>query len=57
MTIDHLMIKVKSWPRAKAYYEAALKPLDYDLLLDEATWGGFTHAGQSSGRIYVKQGD
>lgn len=56
MTIDHIMIKVKDWPKAKAYYEQALKPLDYDLLVDGGTWGGFTQPNTFLGRIYVKQG-
>lgn len=56
MTIDHIMIKVKDWPKAKAYYEQALKPLGYDLLVDGGTWGGFTQPNTFLGRIYVKQG-
>ena len=50
------MIKVADWPRAKKYYEIALKPLGYELLLDGGSWGGFTQAEQTTGRIYVKQG-
>ena len=57
MTIDHLMIKVKDWPKAKAYYEVALRPIGYGLLVDGGSWGGFTLEGQSTGRIYVKQGE
>ena len=56
MAIDHLMIKVKDWPKAKAYYEQAFKPLGYELLLDGGTWGGFTNPDTNLGRIYVKQG-
>ena len=56
MTIDHLMLKVKDWPKAKAYYEAAFKPLGYEVLVDGGSWGGFTRPGESKGRIYVKQG-
>lgn len=50
------MVKVKDWSRSKAYYEAAFKPLGYELLLDKGSWGGFTQPGQTTGRIYVKQG-
>ncbi|CAL8462738.1 g2271 [Coccomyxa elongata] len=54
MPIDHLMIKVKDWPRAKAYYTAALKPLGYKPVADWGTGGGFGVAEQL-GNIYVKQ--
>ena len=56
MTIDHIMIKVKDWPKAKAYYEQALTPLGYELLTDGGTWGGFARAKAYVGRIYIKQG-
>ena len=36
MTIDHLMIKVTSWKRAKAYYSSALEPLGFAVVAD---WG------------------
>ena len=57
MAIDHLMIKVKDWKTAKAYYEAAFKPLGYELLIDGGVWGGFAVPGETKGRIYVKHGD
>ena len=56
MPIDHLMIKVKDWPKAKAYYTAALKPLGYEPVADWGTGGGFGVAEQL-GNIYVKQGE
>lgn len=56
MAIDHLMLKVKDWPKAKAYYSKALAPLGYELLVDGGSWGGFTVKGQTTGRIYVRQG-
>jgi catechol 2,3-dioxygenase-like lactoylglutathione lyase family enzyme len=34
MAIDHVTIKVKDLPRAKAFYQAALKPLDYAVVMD-----------------------
>jgi catechol 2,3-dioxygenase-like lactoylglutathione lyase family enzyme len=55
MPIDHLMLKVKDWAKAKAYYSTALKPLGYEPVADWGTGGGFGVAGQS-GNIYVKQG-
>ena len=36
MTIDHLMIKVASWSRAKEYYGSALGPLGFEVVAD---WG------------------
>ena len=56
MPIDHLMIKVKDWPKAKAYYTAALKPLGYEPVADWGTGGGFGVPDQL-GNIYVKQGE
>lgn len=55
MPIDHLMLKVKDWAKAKAYYSTALKPLGYEPVADWGTGGGFGVAGQP-GNIYVKQG-
>jgi catechol 2,3-dioxygenase-like lactoylglutathione lyase family enzyme len=37
MAIDHVTIKVKDLAKAKAFYEAALKPLDYAVVMD---WEG-----------------
>lgn len=54
--LDHVMLKVKDWPAAKAYYEAALKPLGYANVADGGTWGGFGVGTDTLGRIYVKQG-
>ena len=50
------MIKVKDWPKAKAYYETALKPLGYSNIVDGGTWGGFGVGTETAGRIFVKQG-
>jgi len=57
MAIDHIMIKVKSWKQALIFYSVALKPIGYELLLDNDTWGGFHVPGSFEGRIYVKQGE
>lgn len=56
MVLDHLMIKVKDWPKAKAYYEAAFKPLGYTNIMDGGTWGGFGVGTETAGRIFIKQG-
>lgn len=55
MPVDHLMLKVKDWPKAKAYYTTALKPLGYVPIADWGTGGGFGVPDQL-GNIYVKQG-
>lgn len=55
MVLDHLMIKVKDWPKAKAYYQAALKPLGYTNIMDGGTLGGFGVGTETAGRIFVKQ--
>lgn len=57
MAIDHIMIKVKSWKKALTFYSVALKPIGYELLLDNDKWGGFHVPGSFEGRIYVKQGE
>lgn len=54
--LDHIMLNVRDWPRARAYYSAVLEPLGYKLFLDNATWGGFHVPGEAYGNIYVKQG-
>lgn len=54
--LDHIQLKVRDWPRARAFYSAVLEPLGYTLFLDNATWGGFHVPGEAHGNIYVKQG-
>jgi catechol 2,3-dioxygenase-like lactoylglutathione lyase family enzyme len=56
MTLDHIMVKVKDWPKAKAYYTSALKPLGYTPIVDFGTGGGFGVPGEKMGNIYIKQG-
>lgn len=56
MGLDHVMLKVKDWPRAKEYYTSALKPLGYELIADWGNGGGFGVSTEKFGRIYVKQG-
>jgi len=57
MPIDHVMLKVKDWPKAKAYYTTVLKPLGYEPVADWGTGGGFGVPGTVLGNIYVKQGE
>ena len=54
--LDHIMIKVKDWKRAKAYYETTLKHLGYDLFWDSENAGGFQGPDAPHGRIYIRQG-
>ena len=56
MPIDHIMLKVSDWKRAKEYYVAAFAPLGYELILDNPKIGGFAVQGSYDGRIYVSQG-
>ena len=56
MPIDHIMLKVSDWKRAKEYYCAAFAPLGYELILDNPKIGGFAVQGSYDGRIYVSQG-
>ncbi|CAL5224284.1 g6950 [Coccomyxa viridis] len=53
--LDHIMIKVKDWKRAKAYYETTLKHLDYELFWDSDNAGGFQGSDAPHGRIYIRQ--
>ena len=54
--LDHVMVKVKDWKRAKAYHEATLKHLGYELFVDKETFGGFKGNGAPHGNIYISQG-
>lgn len=56
MGLDHVMLKVKDWQKAKRYYIAALKPLGYEPVADWGTGGGFGVPGDKIGYIFVKQG-
>lgn len=56
MGIDHVMLKVSDWPKAKEYYTGALKPLGYEPVVDWGTGGGFGVSGETRGNIYVVQG-
>lgn len=56
MALDHVMLKVKDWQRAKQYYKVALKPLGYEPVSDWGTGGGFGVPGEKRGNIFVSQG-
>ena len=58
MGLDHVMLKVKDWQKAKRYYTAALKPLGYEPVVDfgAAVGGGFAVPGEKAGNIYIVQG-
>ena len=53
MTIDHVMIKVSSWSRAKAYYTSALGPLKFAVVAD---WGKHIDYSFRSPGVYVWKG-
>ena len=54
--LDHVMIKVKDWPRAKAYYETTLPHIGYELFWSNEKSGGFQGPDAPHGRIYIVQG-
>ena len=56
MGLDHVMLKVKDWSRAKQYYTSALKPLGYEVIADWGNGGGFGVSAEKIGNIYVQQG-
>jgi catechol 2,3-dioxygenase-like lactoylglutathione lyase family enzyme len=39
--IDHIVVKVKSFAKSKAFYEAALKPLGYRVAMEFGEGAGF----------------
>ena len=56
MGLDHVMLKVKNWHKAKEYYTAALQPLGYEPIADWGTGGGFSVPGERTGSIFIVQG-
>lgn len=56
MGLDHVMLKVKNWHKAKEYYTAALQPLGYEPIADWGTGGGFGVPGEKTGSVFVVQG-
>lgn len=44
--IDHFTLKVSNYPRSKAFYLAALKPLGYELVMEFGNSGGFGAGGK-----------
>ena len=39
--LDHIMINVQNYERSKAFYQAALAPLGYHLIMEAQGWAGF----------------
>ena len=56
MGLDHVMLKVKDWHKAKEYYTSALKPLGYEPIADWGTGGGFGVPGEKTGSLFFSQG-
>ena len=48
MGLDHVMLKVKDWPRAKKHYTSALKPLGHELIADWGNGGGLVSQQENS---------
>lgn len=56
MGLDHVMLKVKDWQKAKEFYTPVLKPLGYEPVADWGTGGGYGVPGEKIGFIFVLQG-
>ncbi len=39
--LDHIGLDVSDYQKSKKFYEAALKPLDYNIIMEFEKWGGF----------------
>ena len=46
MPVDHVILNVRDYARSKAFYEQALKPLDYELIMEFGPGGGFGVGGK-----------
>ena len=46
MAIDHVTLDVSEYPRSKQFYEQALKPLGYELVMEFGEAGGFGEGGK-----------
>ncbi|WP_308364095.1 MULTISPECIES: VOC family protein [unclassified Microbulbifer] len=51
--LDHIGLQVHSYERSKAFYQEALAPLGYQLILEYADWGGFGIGGKPDFWIQV----
>lgn len=54
--LEHLSIPVANFAKSKAFYEAALKPLGYELHRDYSDAAGFLEGGHTSFWISKKKG-
>ena len=52
--IDHLGIIVSDYERARSFYEHALAPLGYELLVEVQGWAGFGEGGKPD--LWISQG-
>lgn len=54
--IDHLGLRVSDYQRSKRFFEKALAPLGYSLIMEhEISGGGFGRAGKPD--FWIKEGD
>lgn len=54
LLLDHIGIAVDDYARSKAFYKAALTPLDIDLLAEYGGWAGFGPAGTAAAELQKK---
>ncbi|WP_043320133.1 VOC family protein [Microbulbifer sp. HZ11] len=45
--LDHIGLIVHDYDRSKAFYQAALAPLGYELVMEMGDWAGFGWGGKS----------
>jgi catechol 2,3-dioxygenase-like lactoylglutathione lyase family enzyme len=52
--LDHIGIDVQDYARSKAFYQAALAPLGYELIMEVEGWAGFGAGGKPD--FWIKGG-
>ena len=52
--LDHIGIYVQNYEESKAFYQAALAPLGYQLIMEVQGWAGFGIAGKPD--LWIKAG-
>ena len=52
--LDHIGIDVKNYAESKAFYQAALAPLGYELIIEVHGWAGFGVGGKPD--FWIKGG-
>ena len=52
--LDHVGLEVKDYGKSKAFYQAALAPLGYELIMEMDDWAGFGVGGKPY--FWINQG-